>query len=386
MNGCVVMTSKDQKKYSQVLDVIEGRLSLTEFSVLSGRSYRQCQRAIAAVKKDGMRGIHHGNSGRVPKNKSCAILKQDVVRLMKEKYFDFNLTHLAEKLLLCEGIRVKRETLRTWAHEVGTPKKTRRRSSNKIHQLRPRMPRMGMLIQFDGSDHDWFSGNGPRAVLVGGIDDATGEVLWIEFFPAEDTFSCLKVIRQITEKYGIAEAYYFDQAGHFGKRNTEQDATQIGRALGELGMKALLASTPQAKGRVERLWGTMQDRLVAELRLHGINRMPAANEFIKNEFLPAYNAQFAVSPRSAETAFKPVPQYKDLRNIFCVKETRKISGAHQFSYGNETYLVERTQDYRFRTVQILSYEDGKKEFEIHGKKVQVSKINRDQTEIVKVAA
>jgi len=129
-----------------------------------------------------------------------------------------------------------------------------------------------MLVQFDGSDHDWFSESGGprRAVLIGGIDDASGEVLYLEFFPAEDTFSCLKVIREITEKYGIAEAYYLDQAGH---------------ALSELGMKAILASTPQAKGRIERLWETMQDRLVAELRLHGINRIPSANRFIHDEFL-----------------------------------------------------------------------------------------------------
>jgi hypothetical protein len=386
MNGCVVMTSKDQKKYSQILDVIEGRLSLTEFSVLSGKSYRQCQRTVSAVKKDGMKGFHHGNRNRVPVNKSCKILKRDVLQLMKQKYFDFNLTHFAEKLHICEGIQVKRETLRVWAHEVGTPKISRRRRSKKIHQLRPRMPRSGMLIQFDGSDHDWFSGNGPRAVLIGGIDDATGEVLHLEFFPAEDTFSCLKVIREITGKYGVAEAYYLDQAGHFGKINADQDTTQVGRALAELGMKAILATTPQAKGRVERLWGTLQDRLVAELRLHGINRMPQANEFIKNEFLAAYNAQFSVAPRNPETAFKPVPEGKNLKDIFCIKETRKISGSQSFSYGCEMHLVEKTQDYRFRTVHILSYEDGKVEFEIHGRKVQVTKIKKNLGELSQVAA
>lgn len=386
MDGCVVMSKLDQVKYSQALDVIDGRLSLTEFSLLSEKSYRQCQRIVTAVRANGMKGVHHGNRGRVPANKSCAILKQDVLSLMKEKYFDFNLTHFREKLLVCEGIVTQRETLRGWAHEVGTPKKARRRRSKKIHQLRPRMPRTGMLIQFDGSDHDWFSGDGPRAVLVGGIDDASGEVLWIEFFPAEDTFSCLKVIREITAKYGIAEAYYLDQAGHFGKRNSEQETTQVGRALAELGMKAILAGSPQAKGRVERLWGTLQDRLVAELRLHGINRMPRANDFIKNEFLPAYNVQFSVAPRNSETAFKSIPQGKILKDIFCIKETRKVSGAQTFSYGGEMHLVEKTQDYRFRTVQIHSHEDGRIDFVIYGKKVQVTKIKRDQTDFLKEVA
>jgi transposase len=275
------MNTRDQKVYRTALEVIHGRLSLTEFALLIERSYRQAQRIIVNIQKRGMLGLKHGNLGRAPSNKSPLSLKAKVQSLIKEKYFDFNLTHLAEHLSEHEGIQIKRETLRRWAHEKGTPKKTHRRRSKKIHQLRPRMPRYGMLIQFDGSDHDWFSGNGPRAVLLGGIDDATGEVLWLEFFPAEDTFSCLKVMRSITAKYGIPEAYYLDQAAHFGKRDADQDTTQIGRALKELGVNLILASTPQAKGRIERLWGTLQDRLVAELRLNGINRIPRANEFIE---------------------------------------------------------------------------------------------------------
>lgn len=267
MNGCIVMSTEDQKKYLNALEVIEGRLGLAEFGLLMNKSYRQSQRIVAAVRKNGLSGALHGNVGREPVNKSSLLLKQDVQSLLKHKYYDFNLTHFAEKLRDCEGIVVKREVLRAWGHEIGMVKKSRRRRSKKIHQLRPRMPRAGMLIQFDGSEHDWFSeSGGPRqAVLIGGIDDASGEVLYLEFFPAEDTYSCLKVIHEITKKHGIAEAYYLDQAGHFGKRCSEQETTQVGRALQELGMKAILATSPQAKGRIERLWGTMQDRLVAEL-------------------------------------------------------------------------------------------------------------------------
>ena len=388
MNGCVVMSALDQKRYLNALEVIEGRLNLSEFGLLMEKSYRQSQRIVAAVRKDGMLGVQHGNVGREPANKSSPLLKQDVQSLLRHKYYDFNLTHFSEKLRDCEGIVVKREVLRGWGHEIGLVKKSRRRRSKKIHQLRPRMPRTGMLIQFDGSDHDWFSeGGGPRrAVLIGGIDDASGEVLYLEFFPAEDTFSCLKVIHEITKKFGIAEAYYLDQAGHFGKRYSEQEATQVGRALSELGMKAILASTPQAKGRIERLWGTMQDRLVAELRLHGINRIPSANAFIQTEFLVPYNAQFSVQPREAKTAFKPVPEDKVLGSIFCVKEIRKVGQAQTFSYGGEIYLVDKRRDYRFRNIHVLRQEDGALDFEIYGKRVLVSKLNQDRTEIIEVAA
>lgn len=386
MKGCVVMSASDQKKYSRVLDVIAGRLSIGELSLLIDKSYRQSQRIVAAVRKKGMQGVHHGNRGRSPANRLDDRLKQDVQLLLTRKYYDFNLTHFAEKLSDCEGIQVKRETLRKWAHEVSTPKKARRRSSKKIHQIRPRMPRKGMLIQFDGSDHDWFSDNGPRAVLIGGIDDATGEVLHAEFFPAEDSWACLKVIREITDKWGAAEAYYFDQAAHFGKCNHDQDTTQVGRALAAIGTKAILASSPQAKGRIERLWGTLQDRLVAELRIHEINRLPRANEFLVNEFLPAYNQKFSIAPRDSKTAFKPVPPDKNLRDIFCIRETRKITGAQIFTYAGETYLVDRARDYRFRTIHILRHDDGTVEYEIHGRKVTVKKINRNRTEIVKAAA
>lgn len=209
MNGCIVMSALDQKKYLNALEVIEGRLSLPEFGLLMEKSYRQSQRIVAAIRKDGLLGAQHGNLGRAPFNKSSLLLKQEVQRLLKHKYYDFNLTHFGEILRDCEGIIVKREVLRGWSHEIGLVKKSRRRRSKKIHQLRPRMPRTGMLIQFDGSDHDWFreSGGPRRAVLIGGIDDASGEVLYLELFPAEDTFSCLKVIHEITKKYGVAEAY-----------------------------------------------------------------------------------------------------------------------------------------------------------------------------------
>lgn len=386
MDGCVVMKKKDQKLYSNALEVIEGRLSLSEFSVLSEKSYRQSQRIVASVRLRGMLGAKHGNCGRAPRNKSCSALKQEVQTLLKQKYFDFNLTHFAKKLKDVEGIEIKRETLRTWGHQIGSVKKSRRRRSKKIHQLRPRMPRTGMLIQFDGSDHDWFSGSGPRAVLIGGIDDASGEVLHIEFFPAEDTFSCLKVMREITRKFGVPEAYYLDQAGHFGKKNSEQDTTQVGRALKELGVKAILASTPQGKGKIERLWGTLQDRLVAELRLHGINRMPRANEFINNEFLASYNERFSVQPREAKTAFKPIPEGKDLRSVFCIKEKRKVSQAQTFSYGGEVHLVDKTRDYRFRTVDILLHDDGHTDFKIYGKRVSVTKMNNSRNEILMAVA
>lgn len=172
----------------------------------------------------------------------------------------------------------------------------------------------------------------------------------------------------------------------FGKKNCEQETTQVGRALQELGANAILGSTPRGKGKIQRLWGTLQDRLVAELRLHGIIRMPRANEFINNESLASYNERFSVQPGEAKTAFKPLPEGKDLRSVFCIKEKRKVSQAQTFSYGGEVHLVDKTRDYRFRTADILLHDDGQTDFEIYGKRVSVTKMNKSRNEVLMAAA
>ena len=290
------MNSKDQELYGWIEEVVERRLSVGELSLLCGKSYRQTQRILASVRRLGMLGVKHGNSGRVSKNRLPNSEREVIRNLIRGKYHDFNLTHLREKLAAEEKIFVARESLRKIAHSVGIPKRTRRRRK-KVYCLRPRMPREGMLVQFDGSEHPWFTGSKLISTLIGGIDDATGKILGLEFSCAEDTFSCLSIMRKIIETHGVPQAYYLDQAAHFGKINTEQSDTQIGRALLETGSRTILATAPQSKGRIERLWGTLQDRLVAEMGLRGISRIPAANAFLQNEFISDFNARFAIEAR-----------------------------------------------------------------------------------------
>jgi hypothetical protein len=252
MKENVMMSGNDQEVYGWVLDVMEGRLRVGEFAVLHGKSYRQCQRILSSVRQLGMLGVKHGNSGRVSKNQLPISLQETIRSLIRGKYHEFNLTHLREKLASEEHIFIARESLRKIAHSVGTPKRTRRRKK-KAHCLRPRMPREGMLVQFDGSEHPWFTGSKLISTLIGGIDDATGKILGLEFSCSEDTFSCFRVMRKIIEDHGVPQTYYLDQAAHFGKLNTEQSDTQIGRALLETGSRTILATAPQSKGRIERL-------------------------------------------------------------------------------------------------------------------------------------
>jgi transposase len=365
MRESVTMNGTDQELYGWVAEVLGRRLSMGELSVLCGKSYRQCQRIVARVKAEGMLGVKHGNCGRSSKNRVSEELREAIRILIAGKYNNFNLTHLREKLLSEEQIIIARESLRKIAHTVGIPKKARRRRK-KAYCLRPRMPKEGMLVQFDGSEHRWFLSSKMISTLIGGIDDATGKILALEFSCSEDTFSCFRVMRTIVENHGVPQAYYLDQAAHFGKMNREQNDTQIGRALSETGSKVILATAPQSKGRIERLWGTLQDRLISEMGLRGINRIPEANAYLRNEFIAEFNSKFGVEPREKELGYKAVPTGINLDLAFGIKELRKINANQSFSYQGTTYVLQTTQDLRYRTVEICSNQLEQLRFLVYG--------------------
>lgn len=376
MKGTIIMTKEQQSTYNLAMEVMHDRLTIAEFSVLIKRSYRQAQRILNRIQVQGMFGVRHGNTGKTPINKYDPEIKAHTQSLLKHKYYDFNCTHALEKLRETEGITLGLETLRKWATEIDSVKMRKRRSFKRAHKPRPRMPKRGMLVQFDGSEHDWFSGQGPMCTLIGGIDDATGEVLGLEFFPAEDTLSCLKVMKDIINGNGVPEAFYLDQGACFGKTYREQGSTQVGRALGEVGCRMILAHSPQAKGRIERLWGTLQDRLIAELRIREIKRIPSANEFLKEHFIKDYNLKFAIPPRHDETAFREYSSPDNLRNIFCIKEPRKIAAGNVFSLDNQSYVISEKKDLRYRTMIVRYHFDDTYDFEVYGRKVEVTKVEK----------
>jgi hypothetical protein len=243
-----------------------------------------------------------------------------------------------------------------------------------------------MLVQFDGSEHPWFTGSSLISTLIGGIDDATGKILGLEFSCSEDTFSCMRVMRAIIERHGVPQTYYLDQAGHFGKLNCEQSDTQIGRALLETGSRTILASAPQSKGRIERLWGTLQDRLVAEMGLRGINRIPAANAYLQNEFIADFNVRFAVEARERDTAYKPLPLGLNLDLAFCYKSKRKIAPNQTFSFEATHYVLQTERDLRFRTVEICAGETGKLRFVVGGEEFNAIRAQDMPLKIFKPAA
>lgn len=269
-------------------------------------------------------------------NKTCDSTKRKVQKLIKKKYFDLNLTHLGEMLLENEGIIVKRETLRGWAHEIHHVKRAKRRRSQ-VRKRRERMESPGLLLQMDGSTHRWFGDR--KSCLIALIDDATSEV-HAEFFDAETTLGSLKVLRDHIQRKGLFKTLYVDRAGIFGGPK-RCNFSQVKRACEELGIEIIFANSAQGKGRIERSFDTFQDRLIPELRLKRIKRMDTANRYLQDAFIPEYwKKKIEVNPLNSDSEFTPLPKGIDLDAIFTVKEHRKIRNDHTFSYGNKFYLIE----------------------------------------------
>ena len=264
MNKDVIyMSHKESRIYRLSLKVICGQLKIKEMAPLIAKSYRQTQRIVESVREKDLLGVKHKNSGRIPINKTPKELEEIVIDLLKSKYQGFNLTHFREMLEENEGIEIKKTTLEKWAkkHQL---QKFKRRCYRTVHKPRARLPQEGMLVQFDGSKHRWFGGQVTDLIVA--IDDATGKILYGEFFRGETSINGLKVIKTVIEEHGIPEAFYFDQAGIYGKVDRDW-SSQISRALESVNCRLLIASSPQAKGRVERLFRTLQDRLISLLSL-----------------------------------------------------------------------------------------------------------------------
>lgn len=251
------MDSKSQFTVDIISKVIDGRISINSAAILLSKSRRTVERYLSRYRKEGIRFVIHGNKGRIPVNKISESLKKEVQELIQTKYYDFNLQHLAELLVKNEGIAVKRETLRTWAHAIHHVKRSKRRRS-RVRKYRERMESPGLMLQMDGSPHRWFGGE--RSCLIAIVDDATSDI-HAEFFPSETTEGCMKVMRAYIEKRGIFKTLYVDRAGIFAgpKRS---NFSQMQRACEELGIEIIFANSPQGKGRIERAFDTFQDRLV----------------------------------------------------------------------------------------------------------------------------
>jgi transposase len=303
--------------------VLEGRMSLKEASEHMEISYRHAKRLKRVVARDGPRGLIHGNTGRRPANAIALELRQKIVQLSRTEYGLFNDTHFTEKLSASEGIHLNRETVRKIRRGAGIFPKRRRRPP-RHRSRRARRPQEGMMVLWDGSVHRWLGEGHPPCCLVGAIDDATSRCLAARFFPFESSQAYLWLLRQMLRDYGIPLAIYQDRHSCLKRNDTHwtleeqlrgrQDPTQVGWALEELSIEPIYALSPQAKGRIERLFGTLQDRLTAELKRASITAIEEANLFLEG-FLEAHNRQFSRTSDKPQKAWRPLARAVDIDRL-----------------------------------------------------------------------
>jgi len=319
----IPMSQRGLHRYHILRLVLEGRLTGAQAAVSLGLSERHVWWLLARLRTEGRPALVHGNRGRPSGRRLPAATRQQILTLARGKYAGLNTTHLTEKLR-AEGLGVSRSSVHRLLRAAGVARPRQRRPP-RHRARRPRQAQAGLLVLWDGSPHAWLEARGPHCCLVAALDDATTQLLpGAAFVPAEDTVSYLGLLKALVQSCGIPVALYMDRHSIFRRTDTawtveeelrgRRDPTQVGRALAALGIEAIYALSPQAKGRIERLWGTLQDRLVAELRLAGITSLAAANAFLR-PFTAQFNARFARPPAEAVPAWRPLPRGLDLARI-----------------------------------------------------------------------
>jgi transposase len=366
----IMLRQKELKRLHVIRKVIEGTLNQRDAACLISLTERQIRRIVKRIRQEGDEGVCHKSRGK-PSHRKLPF-KEKIVELYRKHYLDFGPTLFAEKLAEREGISVSRETVRTWLITEDLWKKHRKRKTHR--QWRERKDHYGEMLQMDGSHHDWFEGRGPKCVLMACIDDATGSV-YGRFYGYEGTIPAMDSFKRYITEYGLPMSVYLDKHTTYkswARRDDFQEKepiSQFGRALSELGVRMLFAHSPQAKGRIERLFNTFQDRVVKEMRLHGVSTMQDANKFLIS-YLPAYNRRFSVPPKKEENLHRSLTV--DLDTAFCIKTERTLNNDHTIKYNGKLYQI----DGRIRAKRVMVEEliDGSMQIRHKGAKVAFHEI------------
>jgi len=350
-------------KRVEVMQMIEaGQLTGLQAAEILQLSLRQTRRLLAKYRRAGAKGLVHGNRGKRAHNQLARVYRERILELARGPYLDYNDTHLTEVLAERYNIQVSRATVRRLrrSHGLASPHK---RKGGRHYRRRERKPMAGMLLQTDGSRHDWLEGRGPWLTLIAYIDDATNEVLGGVFREEEDAAGYFLGLWDIVSHKGCPAAIYTDLRTIF--RSPKQESlkvarSQYGRLLSELGIELIHAHTPQAKGRVERLFGTLQDRLVKALREAGASSLEEANQVLA-AYLPQYNQRFTVKPTQPGNVYRPFPQEADRKDYFCFKHQRKVANDNTISFDGKRLQIPPNRyrhSYAKAEVEVRQHLDG----------------------------
>ncbi len=344
------MSQRDRDRLKVLHEAERGHLTEKQAGAQLKLSERWVRKLVARLRKEGDGGILHRLRGRASKRKIPEAVRAKFVRLVKREYADFGPTLAAEYLAKEQGLRVSKETLRQWLMEAGVWKRKRRRVEE-VHVWRARRSCPGELVQWDTSEHDWLEGRGPRPCLVAMIDDATSRAL-ARFVEHDTTEENLRLLRTYLERWGRPGEFYTDKDSMFTVNRPAQHAedeawaeelTQIGRALRELGSGWIPAHSPQAKGRIERFFGTAQDRLVKGMRKAGVTTLAQANRYLEEEYLPLWNSRFTVEPANPTDAHRPLGREHHLAAILSHVESRVVANDYTIRYDKKVYQIARAE-------------------------------------------
>jgi transposase len=374
----ITLDARAQQRLYVLNHVLAGELTGAEAAAFLRVSVRTVRRLLSRYRgTEGAAALIHGNAGRVPSNRLDDATRTRLVEFATTRYADVNRAHLADLLAEREGFQIPERSLRRILAEAGLPPVRRRRPKGH-RSRRERMSQAGLLLQVDGSRHDWLEGRGPWLTLVGAIDDATGVVTGATFRDQEDTAGYFEALIQTARGYGLPVALYSDRHGIFWKNPRQpptlaeqfagrRSTTQLGRALETAAIAWVAARSAQAKGRVERLWGTAQDRLLVELRLAGATTREEAN-IVLADYVIRHNARFGVPPADPAAAWRPLPADRPAEAIFCARHVRTVARDGTFTLTGQSLMIVGRNGLRGagRRLEIQERLDGSRWVEIEG--------------------
>ena len=387
----IVMSQQESNRLHVIRQAIEKAITQKEAARELGYTERQVRRMVKRVREEGALGICHRSRGRKPNNWISEAHKEQVLAWCRSRYVEFGPTHVCEKLNRSHRIRVSRETVRKWFMKEGVAYRSRR---NRPHrQWRRRKAHRGEMVQMDGSRHAWFEGRGPMCVLMGYVDDATGRV-YARLYEYEGTLPALDGLKRYIKRYGIPRSVYLDRHTTYkapGSQTVDeqlgdsQPMSQFERCLGELGVEVIHAYSPQAKGRIERLFGTFQDRVVKEMRLAGVTMIAEGNAFL-NTYLPEYNRMFAREPEVKADFHRPVVDKRALDGILSIKTEHALRNDFTVAHNKKLYQV--VTNVRTKKVVVEERTDGRLYILHNGQRLQYTEIARrpkkHETESVRI--
>ena len=343
--GTFALSQKELQRIAVISSCVKGDLACARAASLLNLTPRHVKRLKSRLRQGGEAALAHASRGRPSHRRLPDRVRDRILQLARTTYVGFNDHHLCEKLCEVEGFSLGRETLRRLLRSAGIGSPRKRRAPTH-RQRRLARAREGEMLLLDASLHRWLEDRGPQLTLLGFLDDATRKVLVAEFFPTEDARSYFRLLHRLLRRFGVPVSFYGDRHSVFVRNDDHwsveeqlagrRDPTQFGRALQQLGVTYIAAQSPQAKGRIERLWGTFQDRLTSELRLAGAADLDAANQVLRR-FLPDHNRRFARAPRDAEKVWRPAPD--NLDRICCFHHQRCVSNDNVVQWDGRRFQI-----------------------------------------------